>query len=201
MSTNDLERVKEDLATMKLALAPGLPFKATTVRFALALALGGALSVIWTLHPYPVPPKLDAAVPILLQLLPMLITLVHFAISFKPDDYTVSAGEMKRAHLNYNPYISALLALPFLVLAKRVGWMPAGLIFPVFLFFFGATITAIAVTEPRQRFSLGLSVPMLLFAGASLLFKWPHTLLFGLMTSTGGVASALIMIVQLRRRA
>jgi hypothetical protein len=200
MSTNDLERVKEDLATLKLALAPDLPFKPTTVRFAIALAVGGVLSLLWALHPYPLPSKWDIAIPMFLQVLPILITLLHFAISRKPDDCSVSAGEMKRAHLNYSPYVFALLAIPFLVLAMRAGWLPASFILPAFLFFFGAAVTAIAVTHPRQRFNLGLSVPMLVFAVTGLLLQWPHALLLGLTMFTGGAASAFIMRAQLRHR-
>jgi hypothetical protein len=201
MKTDDLERVKTDLATMKLALAPDLPFKPTTVRFAFALALGGVLSLVWAVHPYPVPPKWSIAVPVLLQVLPMLVTLVHFAIVRKPGDCSVSAGEAKRAHMNYIPYIVAILSLPFLMLASRTGWMPVGSVSPIFLFFFGAAITAVAATEPRQRFNLGLSIPMLLFAGAGLVLKWPHYLMLGLAFSTGGLALAFMMIVQLRRQA
>ena len=38
---------------MKLTLAPGLPFRHKTIRFALAIAVGGALTLLWTLLPYP----------------------------------------------------------------------------------------------------------------------------------------------------
>jgi len=201
MKTDDLERVKTDLATMKPALAPDLLFKPTTVRFAFALALGGVLSLVWAVHPYPVSPKWSIAVPMLLQVLPMLVTLVHFAIVRKPGDCSVSTGDVKRAHMNYIPYIVALLSFPFLVLASRTGWIPPSAVSPVFLFLFGAVITAVAATEPRQRFNLGLSIPMLVFAGAGLVLKWPHYLMLGLVFSTGGLAVGLTMVVQLRRQA
>lgn len=200
MSKDDLERIREDVATLKLALAPDLPFKPTTVRFALALSLGGVLSLLWALYPLPVPPKWSGAVPALLQLIPILATLVHFAIARPDGGCSVTAGEIKRAHLNYVPYIVAMLALPFLILSSRIGWIPVAFISPSFLFLFGAVITGVALTERGHRFNLGLGIPMVLCAAVGLVLKWPHALLLGVTFAIGGMASALTMMVQLRRR-
>jgi hypothetical protein len=200
MRSDDLERVKQDLATMKLTLAPGLPFRPKTIRFALAIAAGGALTLLWTLLPYPLAHPWSTLAPLALGQLPLIATMAHFILTYRPEEIQVSSAEMRRVHMNYAPYVVALLAIPFLVVATRSGWVPHSFLSPAFLFIFGASVTAVALTEPKQRYLLGLSLPMLAGAIAALVFSLPLAVTFGFTMLMGGAISAFCMKLQLRRQ-
>jgi hypothetical protein len=200
MRSDDLERAKQDLATMKLALAPGLPFHPQTIRFALAIGLGGALTLLGALQPYQLPQPWSTVAPLALGLLPLIATMAHFILTYRPGSIEVSSTDMRRAHMHYAPYVVALLAIPFLIVAHRSGWVPQSFLSPAFLFIFGASITAVAVTEPRQRYLLAFSLPMLAGAIAALIFNLPLLVTYGFTFLTGGTISALCMKMLLRRQ-
>jgi hypothetical protein len=197
MSNNDLERVKEDLATMKRALAPGLRFRRTSVRFPLAIAVGGVLCLLWTLLPFQFSKPWSALAPLMVLNLPLLVVVLHFAVTYK-GDLSVSPGELKRAHMNYVPYVVAALSVPFLILGARFGLISVTLAGVAFVFFFGVAIAAVAVTEQNQRHLLGISVSLILYAIAALTLQLPKEVLLGILFVVGGLTGA-VKSVQLRR--
>jgi hypothetical protein len=193
---NHIDRVRSDLETMKAAIDPGPPYQRETVRFALAIAAGGLLSLLAGLHP-----GFSPALQIVVLSLPLAAVVVHFAITRRHSDLSATPGQLRQAHMHYAPYIVLLVCLPLLIWARVAGAVSAEFASSGMIFIFGAAILATAVTIERQRYLLATAIPMLLCAVAALWLSWSWTALVGVVAVSSGLLSAAVMSLTLLRSA
>ncbi|HET6882554.1 MAG TPA: hypothetical protein VFI31_20475 [Pirellulales bacterium] len=164
MSSNDLERVRADLSTMRSALGIGLPWSVADVWFCLAIAATAGVYALlsWPNSAWEITSSWAAA-PLAAALGPYVIYIAAKSRSLPPRD------EPRRRE-----YKSALVAMAFVIPAavgyakwgQYVGMTTSQMVGCV-LFLMGAAFFVIGVAAPPIRYPrsyfIAPAIPLMLF--------------------------------------
>lgn len=193
MSQTDLNRVREDLDTIKQAAGLELPFCNEDVRLNLWSALCGVLVTACALFT-PWEYRLIVLIPV------GLATLITASTARKiQQQRSQNPGRWREQRL---AGIAVLVFLPLAIVYKlweRSLGMPREMIGAAVVFFFGVGLLIIALTNRKRLYYAGASIPMMAF-GFSIPICSPRQVLIavGICWITASLAAAAIQSWQLR---
>ncbi|UCD29965.1 MAG: hypothetical protein JSV03_05685 [Planctomycetota bacterium] len=194
MSQVDLDRVREDLATVKQAAGMELPFGWEDVWLnVFVLSVGGMVAVIWTFLPHSLPHSLG--------LIPLLIVAVVYGIRLRIK-YRRSTGRssIRRREYTASFVIAAVVgtcAIVYRLWGTRLG-LPLSILQGIAIFFVGLMLVGPAVLDRSRIYCLGISLPFILCGLAIPLLSIPAVALVGGACVVSGLAMAAIQAWQLR---
>jgi hypothetical protein len=194
MSQPDLDRVRNDLETIRNAAGVGLPFSRDDVRTGLWCAACGLLICAWAV----IGPRESRW----LLYIPLSIAVLACAHSYV-------TARRKRHHepVRWREHrlsiIASAVAVPaaigYLFWERHVG-VPRGMSGAASVFFIGVGLTVFAMLEPRRRYFLGGAIPLMAF-GLAIPLCSPSGIVMagGLCMAVGCFGGAVIQSWQLNR--
>ena len=195
MSTTELERVKQDIATIKQAAGFDLPFGWDYVWLHLfgLPAMGVWFLAYWLISDTPSPYVMGVP----LFLLPAVLGYLRFK-----HRRSTGSSAIKRREYGVNFYASVFLAVAMLVLAtwaKRVG-IDTNLA-SIVITMLGLIRTVIAFLDEKRISYLGSSIPFILFGISIAIWPSRDTIIWGFLITllVAGPATAFIMMYQLKQ--
>jgi hypothetical protein len=196
MSQADLNRLRDDLETVKRAAGVGLPFGREDVRASLWCALCGVLVSTWALLG-PWEYRWVVAIPLALAALGGVRAYrrAHRERGAEP----VRWREHRLA--GAAALVAVPLALAYMLWERQVG-VPRQFIGAASVFFLGVGLLIFAVLDRRRRPYAGGAIPLMAFAAAIPLCSPAQVVIAaGLCWAAGGIATAGLQAWQLRRNA
>jgi len=194
MSQTDLNRVRDDLDTMKQAAGIGLPFGREDVRMGIWLAVCGILISAWALLG---PWEYRQVVFIPLGL--AILVAARTAAAARRQ----RGSEPARWREHRLSLVGLLVILPivfgYMRWERQLG-LPREVVGAAAVFFTGAGLLVFAVADPKRRYVAGAAIPLMV-TGLAIPLCTPSQVLIGagLCWTVAGLATAAIQHWQLRR--
>ncbi len=190
---NDLERLKKDLGTLRQAVGREPHFGREDIGAHLAIAGGGAVTLLWALMPTVLPAQWG--------IVPLIAVVIGYVIWMRTR-YRSSSGRSPTRRREYTSGIVGMVVVGALALVYR-NWagalqIPLTVAGGALLFVFGVSML-VPVLRDRNRFSdLGIAVPLIVCGLVIPLWSVSPWVVLGVMFGVGGLATAALMEHQLK---
>jgi len=193
MSRADVDRIREDLATMKKVAGVELPFGREDIWLSVALSIGGIIAVIWTLLPHDLPHHWG--------FVPFLILVVVYVVRLRIK-YRRSTGRSPVRRREYTAgLLLAVIVFPLAVISRlwfvRLG-IPLLYLQGIGFFVVGLALIFLAVLDRSRIAMLGMALPAMLCGLAIPFLEVPAATLVGGAIALGCLFTAAIQSWQLR---
>jgi hypothetical protein len=196
MADADLQRVRDDLSSLRQAAGLDLPFGWEDVRLAWLVAGTGGVAVLWTLLVPGRPPNFG--------LIPLLLVAIGGVVRLRIK-YRQSSGRSRARRGEYTlglvlAGVMVVLMLIYRIWAVRLG-MPFRNVQAIAIFFAGLAVAVLALTHRWRMANLALAVPLVMCGLALPFLPVQPATLFGIAMIIGGSALAVVETYQLKRAA
>ncbi len=196
MSSTDLTRVKEDLATIRSAAGLEPPFGHEDVRASFMLAAGGAVAMLWALLPLGLPDQWG--------MIPVILLVIAYVARMRAR-YARETGRSGVRRREYTAGLVGMVVVGVLAVVYRLWATKLGISLTVAggaaLFILGLSLILPVLRDRMRVPDLGLAVPLMLCGLAIPLVSVSLWILVGAAFAIGGVAGALLIARQLRESA
>ena len=191
MSQTNLNRVRDDLETVKQAAGIGLPFRPEEISFNWALGAAGLFAITWGLLPH----GLDHAWGLLPGLVFLAIQVVR--VERKGESSIRSSAGPRRAR---DYAAMGVIALCLLAFSKWAGHLnaPRGLILGAGFFAIGVWLTVWGISRDGGRYSIAQGIPVMAFGLLIPLVNVSLVVLYGVAVAIGCPMAAVMQSRQLR---
>ncbi len=194
MVGGDLDRLKEDLATIRQAAGLELPFGREDINLCFAFGGTAVVALAWALIPH--------GMPAYWGFVPMLVLTVAWVVRMRVK-YRQSTGRSPVRRREYTLSFILAVVLSALAFVYRIWGTKLGIPF-IFVqgsasFFIGLAFVLVAILDRRRLSLLGFAVPLMCCGLAIPVLGVPVVVLFAVAMLLGGPACACIMAWQLRK--
>ncbi len=190
---SDLERLKGDLGTLRQAVGLEPPFGREDIRAHLAIAGGGAVTLLWA--------SLPTGLPAQWGIVPLIAVVIGYVIWMRTR-YRKGTGRSPMRRREYTSGIVGMVVVGALALVYR-NWagalqIPLTVAGGALLFVFGVAMLMPVLRDRNRLSDLGIAVPLMVCGLVIPLWSNSPWVVLGVTFGVGGLATAALMEHQLR---
>lgn len=193
MSQVDMDRIRDDLETMKKAAGVELPFGWEDVWWNIAISIGCVIAVVWMIVPHHLSHRWGW--------IPALTLSVVYVVYFRVK-YRRSTGRSPLRRREYTAGLLLALMIVPVVIVYRYWGASLGIsllhLRSIFSFFLGFALLVPALLD-RSRISwLGLAIPIIVCGLCTPYFEIPARIQMGIAVAIALMLMSAIQVWQLR---
>jgi hypothetical protein len=185
MKHSELNRVQDDLATLRQSIGLDPSFNRSEIVLNFAAGLGGLFAIGWGLFAKGLP-EIIGIVPTVLLALVWLARQHHDPIQIKPREW-----------MAYGIAIAGAFIYKMWARAQQISWHQS---LGTALFVIGIVFSIWAVMEPRRRYYLVFGIPTAVVGLLMPISSIPWIVLFGGAIAVSGPAMGVWQLAILRQR-
>ncbi len=193
MSTSEVQRVKEDLATLQQAAGLEPLVAREDVWANLVIAAAGVVAVVWALLPHGMPQQWG--------MVPLVLVVLSYLI-WQRARHRQSAGRSAIERKKYSSELAGVILITALALVYRLWATELGISRAIAggaaFFILGAAIVVFGLRESRRWPELGMAIPIMLCGLAIPLLSVSTWVLLGSTFAVGGAVTAGLTTYQIR---
>lgn len=193
MSTSEIQRVKDDLATLQRAAGLEPLVGREEVRANLAIAVAGVGAVVWALLPHGMPQQWG--------MVPLVLVVPSYLI-WQRARHRQSTGRSAIERKKYSAELAGVVVITLLAVVYRLWADELGISRAVAggaaFFMLGAAIIVFGLRERQRWPELGMAVPIMLCGLAIPLLSISTWVLLGSTFAVGGAVTAGLTAYQIR---
>ena len=193
MSTSEVQRVKEDLATLQQAAGLEPLVGREDIRANLAIAVAGVVAVVWALLPHGMPQQWG--------MVPLVLVVLSYLI-WQRARHRQGTGRSAIERKKYSAELVGVILITALALVYRLWATELGISRAIAggaaFFILGAAIVVFGLRESRRWPELGMAIPIMLCGLAIPLLSVSTWVLLGGTFAVGGAVTAGLTTYQIR---
>lgn len=194
MSQTEMDRVRDDLATMKQAVGVELPFGWEDVRASFALTVAGLMAMGWSLWPHELPDQWG--------MIPLLLFAVGYTWRLRVK-YRRGTGRSSVRRREYTfGLVGAMVAGGFALVYRRWATelgIPLPFASGACLFLLGGAGVLAVLKDSRRAYWLGWAIPFML-CGLAIPSWWASRfVLLGAAVAVGSLVAGTVQGYQLKK--
>ena len=193
MENSEVQRVKEDLATLQRAAGLESLVGREDVWANLAVAAAGVVAVVWALLPHSMPQQWG--------IVPLILVVLSY-LTWQRARHRQSTGRSAVTRKKYSAELAGVVVITLLALVYRLWATELGISREVAggaaLFLLGAAIVVFGLRERQRWLELGIAVPIMACGMAIPLLSVSTWVLIGGTFAVGGAVTAGLTAYQIR---